>query len=163
MPLAERAIINASPLVFFSRSGHLALLRAFATEVWVLERVATEILRRGPQDVTARAIEHTDWLGIKPAPHIPASVLEWRLGAGESSVLALAVAHPGTVAIIDDLAGRKCAASLSVPLRGTLEIVLVAKRRGLIPQARPIIESMMSAGLYLSRRVLDEALSRVGE
>jgi len=71
--------------------------------------------------------------------------------------------HPGTEVIIDDLAGRKCAASLDISLRGTLGIVLVAKRRGLIPRARPVIESMMSAGLYLSRRVLDEALRRVGE
>jgi predicted nucleic acid-binding protein len=129
----------------------------------VPEPVAAEILQRGAQDVTARTVEHTDWLSIKPAPRIPEHVLEWRLGAGESSVLALAVAHSGTEAIIDDLAGRKCAASLNVPLRGTLGIVLVAKRRKLIPQARPVIEAMMSAGLYLSKRVLDEALRRVGE
>lgn len=161
--MAERAIINASPLIFFSRSGHLDLLRAFANEVWVPEPVAREILQRGARDITARVIEHTAWLNIKPAPPIPERVLEWRLGAGESSVLALAVTHPDTEVIIDDLAGRKCAASLDIPLRGTLGIVLVAKRRGLIPRARPVIESMMSAGLYLSRPVLDEALRRVGE
>lgn len=161
--MAERAIINASPLIFFSRGGQLDLLRAFANKVWVPEPVAREILQRGAQDITARTIEHTAWLDIKPTPQIPGRVLEWRLGAGESSVLALAASHPGTEVIIDDLAGRKCAASLGIPLRGTLGIVLVAKCRGLIPRARPIIESMMSAGLYLSRRVLDEALRRVGE
>lgn len=161
--MAERAIINASPLIFFSRSGHLALLQAFASEVWVPQPVAKEILQRCAHDVTARTIEHTAWLRIQPTPPIPQRVLEWRLGAGESSVLALATAHPGTEVIIDDLAGRKCAASLNIPLRGTLGIVLVAKRRGLIPLARPVIEAMMGAGLYLSRRVLDEALGRVGE
>ena len=89
--------------------------------------------------------------------------MEWRLGAGESSVLALASEHPGTEAIIDDLAGRKCAASLNIPVRGTLGIVLVAKKRGLIPEAQPVIEDIMTAGLYLSRKVVDEALGRVGE
>ena len=161
--VVEQAIINASPLIFFSRSGHLDLLQAFANEVWVPEPVAREILQRGAQDITANAIEHTAWLGIRPAPPLPQGVLEWRLGPGESSVLALATTQPGTEVIIDDLAGRKCAASLNILLRGTLGIVLLAKRHGLIPQARPVIESMMSAGLYLSRRVLDNALRRVAE
>ena len=85
------------------------------------------------------------------------------MGAGESSVLALAGKHPGTEAIIDDLAGRKCAAGMNIPVRGTLGIVLVAKKRGLVLKAGPIIEDMMSAGLYLSRKVVSEALKRIGE
>lgn len=162
-PVADQAIINASPLIFLSRSGHLDLLQAFAKEVWVPEPVATEILQRGQQDITARAIQQTHWLITTAVSPIPTAVTEWRLGAGESSVLALASEHPGTEVIIDDLAGRKCAASLNIPVRGTLGIVLVAKKRGLIPKARPIITDMMIAGLYLSRKVVDEALQRVGE
>ncbi len=161
--MADKAIINASPLIFLSRSRHLDLLRAFADEIWVPEPVTTEILHRGQHDITARAIEQTEWLITKPVSSISTTVTEWRLGAGESSVLALASEHPGTEAIIDDLAGRKCAASLNIPVRGTLGIVLIAKKRGLIPQARPVIEDMMTAGLYLSRKVVDEALRRVGE
>ena len=163
LPVVDRAIINASPLIFLSRSHHLDLLQAFADEIWVPEPVATEILHRGQQDITARAIEQTEWLITQPITDIPTTITEWRLGAGESSVLALANKHPGTETIIDDLAGRKCAASLNIPVRGTLGIVLVAKKRGLIPKARPVIEDMMRTGLYLSRKVMDRALSRVGE
>lgn len=161
--MADRAIINASPLIFLSRSRRLHLLRAFADEVWVPEPVAAEILRRGITDVSARAIQQTAWLTVHPAGAIPDAIAAWRLGAGETSVLSLAAVHPGTEAIIDDLTGRRCAASLNIPVRGTLGIVLVAKRRGLIPEARPVIEGMMNAGLHLSRRVLDEALRRVNE
>lgn len=81
----------------------------------------------------------------------------------ECSVLALAAQHPGTETIIDDLAGRKCAASMNISVRGTLGIVLVAKNRGFITEARPVIEDMMASGLYLSRKVIDLALSKVGE
>lgn len=156
------AVIDASPLILLARSRHLDLLRHIAREVWVPEPVAEEILRRGAQDITARAIENTPWLTLRPAPEIPATILEWRLGAGESATLALARAH-GLEAMIDDLAGRKCAASLDISVRGTLGLVLVAKQRGLISAARPVVEDMMTAGLYLSRRVLDQALRRVGE
>lgn len=161
--MAEPAIINASPLIFLSRSGHLALLRGFADDVWVPEPVAEEIMRRGPDDQTARAIQQTPWLSIKPVPTIPQTIAEWRLGKGESGVLALAAEHAGSEVIIDDLAGRKCAASLGIPVRGTLGIVLVAKRRGVIPLARPVLEEMMKAGLYLSKKVLDKALKKVDE
>lgn len=160
--MAEAAVINASPLIFLARSRHLDLLRDFAQTVWVSEPVANEILRRGRYDITAQAIETTSWLITQAIPEIPATILEWRLGAGESATLALAHTN-GLEAIIDDLAGRKCAASLGIPVRGTLGIVLAAKQRGLIPKARPVIEEMMTAGLYLSRRVLDQALRRAGE
>ena len=127
------------------------------------QAVADEILRRGKQDVTAQAIEHTAWLKTQPANDIPLSILEWRLGPGESAVLALGLAHPNTHVIIDDLAGRKCADSLDIPVKGTLGLVLSAKQRGVIPAARPIIEDMMNSGLYLSKQVLNQALARVGE
>ena len=81
---------------------------------------------------------------------------------GESSALALAADHQ-LEAILDDRKGRRCAASLNIPVRGTLGIVLVAKLRGHIAEARPVIEGMMRNGLYLSQKVLDEALARVGE
>lgn len=160
--MGERAVINASPLIFLARGGHLGLLRVFAHEVWVPEAVAWKIRQRGPGDVTAKALVTTDWLVVKPVPAINVAIAEWRLGAGESATVALALTH-GREAIIDDLAGRKCAESLGVPLRGTLGIVLAAKRRGVIPAARPAIEDLVSAGLYLSRRVIDDALLRVGE
>ncbi|MCU7958450.1 MAG: DUF3368 domain-containing protein [gamma proteobacterium symbiont of Bathyaustriella thionipta] len=161
--MADKVIINASPLIFLSRSKHIGLLQAFADEVWIPEPVAMEILHRGQQDITARTIERTEWLLTRSVPHLPDTVIEWRLGAGESSVLALASEHPGTEAIIDDLAGRKCAASLDIPVRGTLGIILIAKQRGLIPKARPVIEELMSSGLYLSKKIVNEALRRVKE
>lgn len=154
-------MINASPLIFLARSGHLDLLTAFADEVWVPEPVANEILCRGEEDVTANAIRQTDWL-ITKAVSIPSRIMVWRLGLGESAVLTLAAQH-NIEAIMDDFAGRKHAARLHIPVRGTLGIVLMAKQRGIIPNARPVMEDMMKTGLYLSKKVLDQALDRVGE
>jgi predicted nucleic acid-binding protein len=161
--VTDKVIINASPLIFLSRSHHLALLKSFADEVWVPKPVAKEILYRGQEDITAQAIKNTPWLVTQPIEGIPMSILEWRLGTGESAVLALGLTHPNTEVIIDDLAGRKCADSLDIPVRGTLGLVLVAKKRGVIPAARPVMEDMMRAGLYLSKRILDRALEKVGE
>ena len=71
--------------------------------------------------------------------------------------------HPGTEIIVDDLAARRCASSLGIPVRGTLGLVLVAKKRGVIPLARPVIDQLRHAGMYLSDHIVDEALALIDE
>ena len=66
-------------------------------------------------------------------------------------------------AVIDDLAARKCAASLGIPVIGTLGIVLRARRQGIIPAARPVVEDLLRGGMFLSRSLLDRALALVDE
>jgi predicted nucleic acid-binding protein len=156
-------VVNASPLIFLSRGKSLFLLHEFGQRVLVPALVANEIAIRGSKDITAMALAGTPWLEVVPSPATPEDVAAWGLGPGESAVISIAVAQPGMTAIIDDLCGRKCAASVGVPVRGTLGVVLAAKLRGIIPKARPVIEDMLAAGLYLRRDVLEKALKHVGE
>ncbi len=94
---------------------------------------------------------------------MPAVIQSWDLGAGESSVLTWAYAHRGTLAIVDDLAARRCAAALNLPVRGTLGLVLLAKQHGRVEAARPVLQAMRASGMYLSDEVLNRALALVHE
>jgi predicted nucleic acid-binding protein len=161
--MTEAAVVNASPLIFLARAGRLDLLRAQHVEVHVPDVVADEILARGAEDVTARALGDTAWLRVVTAPATPPSVLAWDLGSGESAVLSWALAHRPARAIIDDLSGRRCAEAHGIPLRGTLGIVLLAKVRRQIPSARAMLAELRKAGMYLSDRVVDAALAEIGE
>ncbi len=161
--MAEACVVNASPLIFLARGGHFGLLRIFEGPVYVPHAVTEEISRRGSADPTARALATNDWIEEIADGPIPSAVHAWALGPGESSVIAEALRRPGVRAVIDDLAGRKCAISLGVRLAGTLGIVLLARRRGVIPAARPVMEDLVVAGMFLSRTVLDRALASVGE
>ena len=161
--MAERPVVNASPLIFLSRAGLLDLLQLIAPEIIVPEIVAMEIEIRGPSDPTAEAISNTSWLLVTATPSVPPQIQAWGLGSGETSVLAWAHAHPGSEAIIDDLVARRCAAAFKIPVRGTLGLVLLAKQRGRIPSARRTLEQLRRAGMYLSDRLMNEALLRVDE
>lgn len=97
------------------------------------------------------------------APPIPDTIRAWDLGVGETAVLAWGSDNPGTVIIVDDLAARRCAASHGIPVRGTLGLVLTAKKRGMIPEARPVLEKLRQSGMYLSDRILNQALALIGE
>ena len=114
-------------------------------------------------DVTAKVLDSTPWLKIVEVPAIPALIQSWDLGPGESSVLAYAYSNPGITAIIDDGQGRYCAETLGLPLRGTLGLVLMAKKKGAVPAARPLVECLKQHGMYLSESVIDKAMSLVGE
>ncbi len=139
------------------------LLRVTGETILVPMAVASEIRRRGNHDVTAQAMGKAPWLILRETPAVPAFIQAWDLGEGESSVLTWAHTYPGTEAIIDDLAARRCAAALGIPVRGTLGVILAAKKRGLIPAARPILETMRQSGMYLADRIVADALRLVGE
>jgi predicted nucleic acid-binding protein len=161
--VADHAVVNASPLIFLSRAGLIDLLQLISAEVIVPEAVATEIEVRGKSDPTAQTLANTSWLVVTQTPSIPPQIQAWGLGPGESAVIAWARANKGAEAIIDDLAGRRCAAAFNIPVRGTLGLALTAKQRGHISSARQLLYQLRQAGMYLSDRVLNEALARVGE
>lgn len=119
--------------------------------------VAREILE-GPAGDPARTALEGGWGLIVNAPAAPAEVLEWGLGAGESSVLSWALAHPSCTVVLDDGEARACAKTLKVPLIGTLGVALRARRNGRIPAAAPVLAALRAAGLRLDDAVLRQAL-----
>lgn len=161
--MAEIPAINTSPLIFLTKGGFLELLQLVSPEIIVPGAVATEIQAYGATDATAQALAATDWLVVRETPPVPAIIQNWDLGAGESAVLAWGYVHPGTELILDDLAARRCATALGIPVRGTLGLVITAKQRGKITAARPVLEQLRLSGMYLSNQVINQALALVGE
>jgi predicted nucleic acid-binding protein len=100
---------------------------------------------------------------VAPQESIPQIIASWDLGPGESAVLAHGLAYPGYTAVVDDLAARRCAAALGIPVRGTLGLVLIAKKYGKIPSARDALIHLRDAGMYLSDAFANAALREVGE
>lgn len=108
------------------------------------------------------------FLSASPLPVVTVppdlDVLAWDLGAGETAVLSWALANPGWIAVLDDGMARRCAHTLSVPLLGTLGIIIRARRAGLIAAAAPVFRALQAQGLRLDEAVVREALHQtVGE
>ncbi|MDZ8052834.1 MAG: DUF3368 domain-containing protein [Aulosira sp. ZfuVER01] len=147
--MAELPAINTSPLIFLTKAGFIDLLQIISPSIIVPDAVAAEIQEYGETDVTAVALKNTDWLIVQETPPAPNVIQNWDLGQGESAVLAWGYINPGTEVILDDLAARRCATTLGIPVRGTLGIVITAKQRGVIPAARPVLEQLHLCGMYL--------------
>ncbi len=87
----------------------------------------------------------------------------WDLGRGEFEAIAWAYQHSGHGAILDDLAARKCARSLEIPMHGLVGLILMAKKRGLAPAANPLIEGLIKAEMWFKKKWVLDTLALVGE
>lgn len=57
----------------------------------------------------------------------------------------------------------KCAEALKIPVRGTLSVILVAKREGLVPLARPLLDHLVDSGYRIAPVIAEDALRLAGE
>jgi uncharacterized protein len=161
--MPRSVVVDASPLIFLASAGLLDLLRRPDWEVTVPSAVRSEILRRGAEDVTVKALAGATWVGAAELVDVPRVILDRDLGPGESETLAHGVARPGALLVMDDLGARRLAAQLGLTVVGTLGVVLAAKATGRIPSARAVLDQLRGNGMYLADRVLDRALREVGE
>lgn len=81
--MSEAAIVNASPIIYLSRTRYLDLLQLAAPEISIPRQVAEEIQARGSEDPAARAIAQTPWIRVVDVPKVPEKVLAWDLGPGD--------------------------------------------------------------------------------
>jgi len=87
----------------------------------------------------------------------------WDLGKGEISVIAYANLHPEYLVIIDDAAARQFAKTIGIKSLGTLGVLLLAKRRGVIKSVKPAISKLQETGLWLSEDLIRMVLKEAGE
>ena len=159
-----RLILDASPVICLAKAGLLEKVLTLATEVKVPRAVQAEICAGGsPQDPAILWLKTPS--GSKAVVDVeapPALVLTWDLGAGEASVVTAALAAPESVPVLDDLAGRRCALALGLPVIGTLGLLLKANRQGVIPALEPALVALREAGLYVGPRQWAEILKLGG-
>ena len=163
-----RVISNTSPITNLAVLDRLDLLHVLYGQIIVASEVRDELTLGGSgnnpgadQVVTAPwfVIEHVDpFARDQLARQFPA------LDLGEAATLALAVAQPTQLVLLDDHAARRAATLLALPYVGIVGVVLAAKARGVVPLVKPIIDNLRThAGFRLADPVYLEALRRAGE
>ena len=155
-------IVNNTPLVALWTLDRLDLLRALFGEVLMPGAVYAEFL--AAETLHRRA-------ALAAAPWIqPARLHDSRraaafigIGLGEAEVLSLAQEQQARLVIIDDRRARRYAMRLSMPLTGTLGVLLAAKAEGHVPMLGPLLARLQMAGLYFAPSLIENVLSLAGE
>jgi predicted nucleic acid-binding protein len=161
--LIDRVVVDASPLICLFKSGLVDLFPALFKDVAVPEAVIREVMTKGKTDFTAETLISNRWIRRIGTVAIDPRVAAWDLGEGENAVLSFALKNPEFFALMDDREARRCAKSLQCRYIGTLGMVVLAKKRGVILSVRDTLSRIQNAGLWVSEPLVNEICRMVGE
>ena len=108
-------------------------------------------------------LEKYPWIEIKSVTMPIYLQLIADLGPGESEVLALATNHKSALVIIDDKLARRIAEMRGFRMTGSAGILLKAKRKGLVPEIKPIIKKLLDLDFRLKPDLIEVILKLADE
>jgi predicted nucleic acid-binding protein len=158
--MTERVAINTGPLVALARMDALEIAGLLPFEFVCPREVQVELqegARRGHIPVAPQ------WLRTQELkrPLSPEAVVS--LDAGEAAVIQMALEQDIAWVCMDELKGRRAAASAGLKVVGALGLLGMAKTRGLIPAMRPFVDKALMAGVHYNQELIRRVLAAVGE
>lgn len=162
--MPERLVIsNTSPLLYLHQVGQLDLLRRLYGQVQIPPAVRAELRAGAEQGVSVPDTRALEWLQIRPLRETTLLPVVIDLGTGEAEAIALALAHPGSLLILDDSLGRRIARLNGLTFTGTLGVLVKAKKEGLLSRVSPVIEELRKTTMYLTETLIGKLLKEAGE
>lgn len=156
-------VCDTSPIQYLYQLELLDLLPGLAARVLVPLAVQEELSVGRSLGVNLPAVEDLSWVSIRQPVSRQAIPLIHDLGPGETEVLLLALESPGTIAVLDDALARRVATVLEIPFTGTLGLLVDAKKAGLIPVVRPLLDALHALRFRMSPGTRSAVLKLAGE
>jgi len=156
-------LCNTSPLQYLYQINWLSILPALAGPVIIPPAVVAEIEVGRRLGLCLPDLATLSWITVRQPQSRAALPLVTHLGAGETEVLMLALESPKPVVILDDALARRTAKLLNIPMKGTLGLLIDAKRAGLIPTLEPVLTKLQQLGFRLASTTRVEVLKMANE
>ncbi len=156
-------ICNTSPLQYLHQIGQLSIIPNLVGSVIVPPAVLAELDAGTAKGLDLPQPRSLKWVRVQAPISAKAASLITDLGPGESQVLMLALEMPGSIALLDDALARRLAISNGIPVKGTLGLLLDAKRSGHLATVRPSLDRLQELGFRLAQQTRDAVLKLAGE
>lgn len=152
-------VSNTSPLIALSCIRKLNILNELFNEIFIPKAVLSE---------TEHLIDNINKLSFIKVVKVKdinlVQTLNLRLDYGESEVIAYALESKNNFVLLDDKDARKMAKNLNLKIMGTVGILLLAKRQGLIKNIRSEIVKLESEiNFRLSETIKNNIYKEAGE
>lgn len=160
--MSKIVIADAGPLIAFARLHQLDLLPQIFDRVFVTDIVFAECAGRAdfPESPLIRKAVEKEQLVLCTAPDF--SAYAQKIDAGEASAIAVAIEY-GCGVLMDGNTGRKMATNAGVPVIGTVGVLVLAKRKGIVPLVKPQLKKLAASGYFLGEEIIAAALAATGE
>ena len=161
--ILPEVICNTSPLQYLHQIGQLSIIPNLVGSVIVPPAVLAELDAGTAKGLDLPQPRSLKWVRVQAPISAKAASLITDLGPGESQVLMLALEMPGSIALLDDALARRLAISNGIPVKGTLGLLLDAKRSGHLATVRPSLDRLQELGFRLAQQTRDAVLKLAGE
>lgn len=135
-------ICNTSPIQYLHQLQLLSILPALVGKIIVPPAVIDELEEGRNLGVNLPDPSRLTWIEIRRPISERAVPLVTNLGPGETEVLMLALELDDAAVVLDDAFARRVAESLGLGVKGTLGLLLDAKRKNLIPAIIPLLNQL---------------------
>ncbi|HJX27436.1 MAG TPA: DUF3368 domain-containing protein [Thermoanaerobaculia bacterium] len=156
----NRIVINTGPLITMARIGCLDVAGRLPFQLICPEQVRREL---DEGQAAGYPEVRPEWLTVhnlsKPLSRMELAALD----AGEASVIQLALELDIRVVAIDEWKGRRAALATGLEVTGTLGLLGRAKRLGLIPSLKPLVEKAVEEGIRYHPELIQAVLEAVEE
>ncbi|MBN1886733.1 MAG: DUF3368 domain-containing protein [Thermoflexales bacterium] len=157
-------VSDATPLIALAKIGQINLLRSLFGKVYVPQAVYDEVVTHASHRPGADEVRQADWIEVcGPGDRTKVDYLQIDLDTGEAEALVLAEKLSANLVLVDETKARLAADTLKLKYIGTVGLLLLAKRRGLVPQIRPLIDELRAKKFRLSEKVYQAVLRRADE
>jgi uncharacterized protein len=162
---ADLIVVNTSPLLALDACGQIDLLRSLYQQVVIPDVVDNELSTGKTRPLLPGGLTaaHRAWIQVRTLSNPIKAPLLAKLDPGEAAVIQLALELGTTQVLIDERSAWKEAVREGLAPVGSVGIILLAKKKGLIAEVKPHLHEMRNKGLYLSKRVIDDAIVQAGE
>ncbi|MCG6137548.1 MAG: DUF3368 domain-containing protein [Nostoc sp. LLA-1] len=157
-------VSDTTPISELAKVEHLDLLPKLFGKVLIPHGVFNEL--QVGQHPAAEFVQNLSWIEVvKVENQLVVEELQksFNLHLGESEAIALAEEIGASQLLIDEKAARKVAMVRKLPLIGTVGILLLAKRRGLLDSVKDILDEMQVKGTRISDRLYLQVLTLAEE
>jgi predicted nucleic acid-binding protein len=156
-------VSNSSPLIAFARAQELELLHKTLKEIVIPEAVYQEVVVKGRGKPGAEEVSKARWIRVQlVSDRNRVQNLPKQLELGEAEAIILAEELRAAL-ILDDPRGRAEAKKRDVKLLSSLNILLEAKTRGIIPSVKESLDKLIASGFRLSKTLYTQVLQVAGE
>ena len=150
-----KVIIDTSPLISFAVLDQLDLVDKLFTEIIIPSAVSREIRMSKNKKEYNRI---SNFIMNRICYPQNKQRLKFQLGDGETEAIILCLEMNADLLIIDDKKARNIAESYKIRCIGTLGLLTLAKKRGLIKEIRKYFIQLIDNERYFSRKLLNEIL-----
>ena len=120
---------------------------------------------QGAGEIVSVAVSSSAWIKTQPVKNLAilSSLLD-KVNQGEAEAIALAIELNATELLIDERVGRREATRLGIPITGVLGVLTIAKRRGIIPAVKPLMDDLIERAVFrVSESLYSIILQNAGE